>query len=153
MNLNKNNLFARFYVWYFNRLPVDFCSYFWNTLFAVVTLPLSAPAAIPFFDAWKGNIAFRAFKGVGLYSLFVIISVVGGLALNSLFPQLGNWWPLVLGSVAFALIAGVGIGSVTGVIYTGTKVYEVLTESTTTYWIKDTIAAIRGKYCVKINWK
>jgi len=153
MNLSTTSIFARFYVWYFNRLPVDFCSYFWNTLFAIVTLPLSAPVIIPFFDSWEGSVALRSFRGLLLYVGFTIVSGIGGMALFSLFPRLGNWWPFILGSLAFALIGGVIVGVGVGTAYTVTTVYAKIKQTETSSWIVDTYSAIRGKYCVKINWK
>lgn len=156
MNLSTKNIFARYYKWVYGELPNDLCSFFWGTLFAVVTGVFIIPGRL-----WTGRYASTAEKflmGIIAWFIYFLLISAGVFVVDELGLRLDTFWgifivsPLV-GALGVLIIIAVGGGL-------GYSIYQVSNApnksekiGSAVQTIKDLWASIKGKYCTKINWK
>lgn len=176
MNLSYNSFLARYYRWAIDdKLPPDICTLFWHMLFSVLTLPVSLPGYIPLFrsECWDYETIFgKVWGGVKLWIAFFLFGALGAAAINK------QWWPGILDLplllaclIGFLLITTLGItliALVATICWALNELYKTLKRrwekkdkfyddipeiEPPPSWIKQTWAAIRGKYCTKITWR
>jgi hypothetical protein len=154
------------------KLPMDFCTLFWNTLFSVVLLPFTIIAAFPLWksDCFDDRILFgKWFNGTLLWLATLFFSVCGLGLLEKM--QLHFWkdlWfipAMILGLLTFLIfILSIIIAFVVVVIlpiegvkstrdYYREKRWEKMNISPSQPKIVLLWGAIRKKYCTKIDWK
>ena len=175
MEINKNNLFARYYQWIYGNLPKDVCSFFWGSVLAIGLFPILVIGRLLNNSYWP---KFGETLGFGLlfYFIYGIATLLGLLlyadiildlqgesfSFSEHYPLLGlSWYGLLFGMplVAIGVIIGVllivaiplSIGWLICKLFNVT----VSTASSTTLAqnTKDWVGAIKGKHCTKINWK
>lgn len=176
MNINKNNLFARYYNWIYGELPQDVCSFFWGTVLSIVLSLIFVPGRT-FTNNYDGtaNLVARGmiFWMVSIVSLLVgfIPWIVGGKdgVLYLWVNDLPNWLQLlvflVTGAIEIAIIVGIILGIIELLERRQQRKYLKLIkkmketgyqyEEPVSFWnnVGNFIGAIRGKYCTKITWK
>lgn len=147
MTLDKSNLLARFYHWCYGELPNDFCSYFWNSVWAIILLPLHWIITI---NNRTEPLLPRSFLGafitVGTFAL-----AVAGARLLAFFGAPPVWWTYLLGLVVIAAIIAATIGA--GVLVAKLRLKRDYSKPSTAEKIAATYGAVRNKYCTKIEWQ
>lgn len=163
MTISKNNIFAKFYRWMYLETPKDFCSFFWGTLKGFFIIPgrlvnYELPTVFTL-TIYMVYFIMLFFGGVSYIDYFDLITEERNITFNELFTLLSNVELFLIAPIigifvtlfyliaAFLMISPIfGIGY--GMWYIMRKRNTTRTENT-----KNVIAAIRGKYCVKIEWK
>jgi hypothetical protein len=172
MELSKNNIFVRYYNWIYNKYPNDICSFFWGSLFIILTAPFislgtfidrkSDPKSYKY--DYPEYIAVRIFYGM-IIPLFLYILIETGNGILELFKyEFTHWLSIVfgglfLGILAFSTVIGIFYGLYVlislSLIYRRDRMHKVVFEKkqkgpTFMDNFKSFVAAIRGKYCSKI---
>lgn len=171
MNLNKNNLFARYYNWIYRHYPDDICSFFWGTVLIVVLCPFFIPGKL--FFSTNDSLGDIIAKSVAFWVTLLVCMVFGlipyGGSLKEWFMTLPNIVQITLlivtGAVEIALVVCIGVGIYYIAEYrreSKRQRYLRLMEETNYQYeepptmgekVGNFIGAIRGKYCTKITWK
>ncbi len=169
MELKENSFLAKYYRFMFDNLPKDFCTLFWNILFATIFFPLTI-AYYPFAESWNKNafpLVVRAIFGAIVWMFATLLGVLGAVQLEKLgwegFIKLSFFLVVPIGLVfiilAFAIIIAIAVGTGYGI----SKVWKAAfpkkeknyEDEVTTPLSKLSIiwSTIRNKYCTKIDWK
>jgi len=149
MEINKNNLFARYYQWIYGNLPNDICTLFWGSLLIIGLFFLFVPGRLLL--GRKAEVISQF--GVGMYFWlgYGTACLVGMIVVDAFGYQFINLWGyLLLG----ALIGG-GVLALIALALVGTVYVSVkkLPETTVAQNTKDWIGAIKRNHCTKINWE
>ena len=157
MELNKNNLFARYYNWIYDGLPNDICSFFWGSMFIILLFPFFAVGRLSYFGktGWYYSADHSLGRGFIFWLVYFLTILVGGAMMSEFgYIPIGfsGFFLLapIIGALTVALFLGVIGGSLGGVAYFIEKRRKNQYRPSP---IKNWIGAIRGKYCTKITWK
>jgi hypothetical protein len=175
MNINKNNLFARYYRWIYGNLPIDLCSFFWGSVLAIGLFPIlivgrlsyrsynySFEKGIGFGLFFWGVYAFITLSGLLMYADYMLDLGDRGFSFSKHYHLLNlSWYGLLFGmplvTVWVASTCALVVGVPCCIVYLILKLFKVVgSTSPATVVIqntRDVVGAIRGKYCTKINWK
>lgn len=159
MTLTKNNYLARYYNYVYGIYPNDICSFFWGGLLAIILSPLLLYGKLFVYHiagekSFRYSYVYLSIMGLVFYLLTVTSIMAGNSILEEWFGyEFIYWWSQIFGGLILGLLAIVlalvGIVSIVGLLIYSERVRspKFVQDS------KDVVAAIRGKYCVKINWK
>lgn len=168
MNLSTKNIFARYYKWVYGELPNDLCSFFWGTVFAVVTGVFIIPGRL-WTDRYDST-AEKFFMGIFAWFIYFVLTHAGVGALGKLGLRLDTFWGIYIVSPFVGALGVLGVLIIMAVVgRLGCFIYQVSIErfiyqasnvpnksekiGSAVQTTKDLWASIKGKYCTKINWK
>jgi len=153
MNIKKNNLLARYYRWIYGNLPIDLCSFFWGSVFAILLFFLLVPGRL--FTSRYDDVYYKGFVGSLCWVGYISAVVIGNGLVGEFGYQFINLWGiLLLGPLMVVVLIAVGgfaiFGGIGGTIYI---LKEKVPNTSLAQNTKNWVGAIRGKYCTKITWK
>ena len=152
MEINKNNLFARYYQWIYGELPNDVCSFFWGSLFAIGVFFLLVPGRLIIGKIDDDRpVVGQFFLGLISWLVYALAIALGSNIVGLFGYEFINLWGyLVFGAFIGAVVIGGSFFIGVGAVYVS---IEKLPETTVAQNTKDWVGAIRKKHCVIIKWK
>src|SRR5688572_30790810 len=152
MNLNKKNLFARYYNWIYENYPNDICSFFWSSIWIILLFPFFVIGRLSYFGktGWDYSADHSLGRGFAFWIAYFLMLLVGqGIMSKFGYNPVGfsGFFLLapIIGIVIMSVFAGVFIGITAGGVY----LYENRKDKPRKTPVRDWIGAIRGKYCTR----
>lgn len=169
MELKEKNIFAICYKWVYDKLPDNFCDFFWNFVIAILLFPFVIPGKIynKISERYNRGILDTVFSGILVYLTLIVFCVIGLAVLTRLYTteelsSIESIWLALLVSIVVGIVFFSIVVLIIGVIMGLIELLKDLTSRTKTSHSKKMLNNtnklkimtdnIRKKYCTKITW-
>lgn len=168
MKLSKSNWYIKVYYYFTNEYPKDVCTLFWTSLLILLFLPIITPGML--FAKKYENVWGNIWVGIKFWLVYIVLWVLGGYAwwdpTNHVFKYDWGHWAWIVFPLTIPILLAIAAVPVSLILIAGDysiekyKQYKRFNEQygdepKESVWDKVKIfwAAMRGKYCTKIEWE